>query len=103
MYDRGVKRLPVVDDAGQLAGIVSRIDVLSFFTRPDGQIRDDVMQKVMAAKFALDPGALDVTVASGIVTVTGQVADRAVAGDLIGAVRHLEGVIGVRDRVSSPV
>ena len=42
MYERGVKRLPVVDSDGQLAGIVSRIDLLSVFTRPDGQIRDDV-------------------------------------------------------------
>lgn len=103
MYDRGVKRLPVVDGAGRLAGIVSRIDVLSVFTRPDDQIRDDVMRKVIAGKFALDPDAFDVTVASGIITVTGQVEDRAVARHLIGAVRHLEGVIGVRDRVSSPV
>jgi CBS domain-containing protein len=102
MYDRGVKRLPVVDDAGQLAGIVSRIDVLSVFTRADGQIRTDVAQKVIAGKFALDPDALDVTVTSGIVTVTGRVEDPAVARQLIGAVRHLEGVIGVRDRVSSP-
>jgi CBS domain-containing protein len=48
MYERGVKRLPVVDSAGRLAGIVSRIDVLSVFTRPDGQIRDDVVRRVIA-------------------------------------------------------
>lgn len=29
MYDRGVKRLPVGGSVGQIAGIVSRIDVLS--------------------------------------------------------------------------
>ena len=100
MYDRGVKRLPVVDSAGQLAGIVSRIDVLSVFTRPDGQIRDNVMRRVIAGKFALNPAAFDVTVTSGIVTVCGQVERRAVAHRLVDAVRHLEGVVGVRNRVN---
>ena len=55
-----------------------------------------------ARKFALHPGAFDVTVAAGIVTVTGQVESRAVAVQLIDAVRHVEGVIGVRERVSYP-
>ena len=35
MYTRKVKRLPVVDANGHLAGIVSRADVLSVFDRPD--------------------------------------------------------------------
>ncbi len=102
MYDRGVKRLPVVDSTGQLAGIISRIDVLSVFTRPDGHVRDDVRQKVIVGKFALDPAAFDVTVTSGIVTVTGHAQSRAVAGQLMAAIRHLEGVVGARDRTSYP-
>jgi CBS domain-containing protein len=102
MYDRGVKRLPVVDDAGQLAGIVSRIDVLSVFTRPDGQLRDDVMERVIAGRFALNPDAFDVSVTSGIVNITGQVERGAVACQLVDAVRHLEGVVDVRDRVGYP-
>ena len=32
MYERRVKRLPVVDDSGRLIGIISRVDVLSVFT-----------------------------------------------------------------------
>ncbi len=100
MYDRGVKRLPVVDSAGQLAGIVSRIDVLSVFARPDGQIRDEVMQKVIAGKFAFNPGALEVTVRSGIVTLAGQIEDGAVAGQLMDVICRVEGVVAVRDRVS---
>jgi CBS domain-containing protein len=102
MYERGVKRLPVVDSASRLAGIVSRIDVLSVFTRPDGQIRDEVMQKVIAGKFALDPAALEVTVRSGIVTVTGQIERGAVAGQLMDVICHVEGVVAVRDRVNYP-
>lgn len=101
MYDRGVKRLPVVDSAGQLAGIVSRIDVLSVHQArwPDPRRRD---AKGHRWEFALDPAAFEVTVTSGMVTVTGQVERRAIAGQLIDAVQHLEGVVDVRDRVSCP-
>ncbi len=102
MYERRVKRLPVVDDAGRLVGIVSRVDVLSVFARPDGEIRDEVIKQVIADEFALDPRAFEITVISGIVTVAGHVEHRAVAASLIGAVRHVEGVVGVRDRVSYP-
>ena len=42
MYERGVKRLPVVDDAGHLVGIVSRSDVLGVFGTPDEEIRREV-------------------------------------------------------------
>ncbi|MGE5288633.1 MAG: CBS domain-containing protein [Micromonosporaceae bacterium] len=102
MYERGVKRLLVVDGVGRLAGIVSRADVLSVFTRPDSQIRDDVIENVIAGEFALNPNGFEVTVTSGIVTIAGQVERRAIAPHLIGAVRRVEGVVGVRDRLSYP-
>ena len=47
MYDRRVKRLPVVTPAGLLVGIISRADVLSVFDRPDQQIRDEVTRQVL--------------------------------------------------------
>jgi CBS domain-containing protein len=102
MYERGVKRLPVVDSTGQLVGIVSRIDVLSVFTRPDAQIRDDILREVIAGTFALDPVTFKVTVTSGIVTVIGQVDSHGLARQLLDTVRHVDGVIEVRDRVSYP-
>ena len=102
MYERGIKRLPVVDSTGQLVGIVSRIDVLSVLTRPDAQIRDDVLRQVIAGNFALDPAAFEVIVTSGIVTVIGQVDSYDFARQLIDAVRHADGVIDVRDRVRCP-
>jgi CBS domain-containing protein len=101
MYERRVKRLPVVDD-GRLVGIVSRVDLLSVFTRPDDHIRAEVIKKVIIGEFNLDPNAFDVTVASGIVTVTGQVGHHAIASQLIDAVGHVEGVVDVRDRVTYP-
>ena len=101
MHQYGVKRLPVVDADGQLAGIVSRLDVLSIFTRPDDQIRDNVMQ-VIAGEFTLNPDTFGVTVASGVVTVTGQFGSRAVVLQLRDAIRYVEGVVGVRNRARYP-
>lgn len=97
-----IKRLPVVDEEGRLAGIVSRADVLSVFERPDEEIRDAVVKAVIAPESGLDPDRLGVTVRSGIVTLTGEPCSRAAALSLLGAVRYLEGVVGVRDHLSYP-
>ena len=102
MRERRVKRLPVVDQAGRLVGIVSRVDVLSVFSRPDAEIRDEVVKQIIGTEFALDPSAFEVTVTSGIVTITGQADNHAVAVQLGDALRHVEGVVDVRDRISYP-
>ena len=102
MYARRVKRLPVVDDADRLIGVISRVDVLSVFGRPDEQIRDDVIKKVIAGEFSLDPNAFGVTVAAGIVTITGQADTDTVALRLLNTVKHVEGVVDVRDRLGYP-
>jgi CBS domain-containing protein len=99
MHEHGVKRLPVISEAGGLVGIVSRIDVLSVFARPDGQLRDEVIHEVIAGRFRLDPGAFEVTVASGVVTVTGQARSPASASELVSAIRQVEGVIDVWDKI----
>ncbi|HTT53798.1 MAG TPA: CBS domain-containing protein [Streptosporangiaceae bacterium] len=100
MHDRRVKRLPVVNEEGHLVGIVTRVDLLGVFDHPDTQIRDRVIKDVIAGEFALDPRGFEVTVRSGVVTVSGQVENRAMAPLLVSAIRHREGVVGVRDRLS---
>jgi len=102
MHDCRVKRLPVVDEAGRLVGIVSRVDVLSVFSRPDTEVRDEVVQQIIGTEFGLDTSAFEVTVRSGIVTITGQTDSHAVALQLADALRHVEGVVDVRDRISYP-
>ena len=102
MQSRRVKRLPVVDDDGRLRGIVSRADVLSVFERPDQEIWDDVVKGVIIGEFGLDPQMFVVTVRSGVVTVTGSVDRHADALSLLAAIRHLEGVVALRDRLSYP-
>jgi CBS domain-containing protein len=101
MSARRVKRLPVVSEDGHLVGVVSRMDVLSVFSREDYEIRDEIVN-VIAGERALDRQAFDVEVRAGIVTVTGQAECKAVAVQLLDAIRHVEGVVDVRDRLSHP-
>jgi CBS domain-containing protein len=49
MRTAGVKRLPVVDEAGRLVGIVSRADLLTVFIRSDEAIWRETMDDVIAA------------------------------------------------------
>jgi CBS domain-containing protein len=102
MQSRRVKRLPVVDGNGRLRGIISRADVLSVFERPDTEIWDEAVQEVIIGEFGLDPEMFMVTLTSGVITITGSVDRRADALGLLSALRHLEGVVGVRDRLSYP-
>jgi CBS domain-containing protein len=102
MKSRKVKRLPVVDGNRRLRGVISRADVLSVYDLPDAEIWDGVVKEIIVGEFGLDPAMFVVTVQSGVVTVTGSVDRRDDALGLLGAIRHLEGVVGLRDRLSYP-
>jgi CBS domain-containing protein len=102
MYDRKVKRLPVVDEDGRLLGIVSRADVLSVFSRSDASIRREVIDEVIVGTLLTDPDRLTVTVKDGIVTVEGTPETPSVGADILKEIRHVEGVVAVRDRLSNP-
>jgi CBS domain-containing protein len=102
MYARKVKRLPVVDDDGRLVGIVSRADVLSVYSRPDENIRHDITEGIILDTLLCDPSRFTVTVKDGIVTVDGIPETAGVGHDLIEEIRHVEGVVAVRDRLSYP-
>jgi CBS domain-containing protein len=99
MQEHRVRRLPVVGPGGLLIGMVSRTDLLCVFERPDTDIRDDVL-RVMAQEFGLDVAEFEVTVASGIVTIAGSAGHLDAVLSLLARVRHTEGVIAVRDRLT---
>lgn len=100
MYDRRVKRLPVVNAAGHLMGIVSRVDVLAVFNRPDDEIRSEVIHDVLPSIVAGTPTGFNVAVADGIVTISGSLPSGQVGHTILDAVRHVQGVVAVRDRFS---
>lgn len=69
MNTRHVHRLPVVNEDGQLVGIVSRRDLLSVLLRADEEIADDVRQ-VLGEIFGPDSTDVTVSVRNGVVTLT---------------------------------
>ena len=99
MYTRRVKRLPVIDANGHLVGIISRADVLSVFDRTDEEIRGEIGE-LLRDEFLVDPHAFDVTVKDGVVTLTGVPETNEVGHELAQQVRHVQGVVAVRDRLS---
>jgi osmotically-inducible protein OsmY len=98
MRDRRVKRLPVVGPEGELMGIVSRADLLVVYDRPDADILTEVTS-VMIGEFGLRLSDFDVTVSSGVVTLAGAVPQQETALELAARIRHIEGVVAVRDRL----
>jgi CBS domain-containing protein len=102
MYHLQVKRLPVVDANGHLAGIVSRADLLAVFDRPDHEIRAEIVNDVILHEFLVDPAVFTVTVADGVVTVTGAPETADMGHNLMTRIRNVQGVVAVRDELSYP-
>lgn len=102
MYLRRVKRLPVVDAAGRLVGIVSRADVLAVYGRPDAEIAEDIRREVLLTESPADPGTFDVSVTDGVVTLAGRPQTCAQGHDIVRHIRHVQGVVAVRDRLDYP-
>jgi CBS-domain-containing membrane protein len=99
MYLRNVKRLPVVDSGGRLAGIVSRADVLAVYSRTDADIAQDIRTGILATETPANPGTLDVSVTAGVATIVGRPQTREQAHAIIGRAQRVQGVVAVRDRL----
>jgi CBS-domain-containing membrane protein len=102
MYDRRVKRLPVTSESGHLVGIVSRADVLSVFDRTDNAICKEIVDDVLLGEFEVDPMIYQVTVKDGIATLAGRPETSELGHDIVRRVRHVQGVVAVRDRFDYP-
>jgi len=102
MYGSRVKRLPVVDADGKLIGIVTRADVLAVYDRRDADIRREITDSVLPQHHLRDPAALTVAVTDGIVTLAGTPDTAVVGRAIVAEVKHVQGVIAVRDRLDYP-
>lgn len=99
MYRHGVKRLPVVDEAGGLVGIVSRGDLLAAYLRDDQDIRQDIMRRVVPAVVERAVETVQVEVHRGTVELDGWLTRRSQTLALIARARAIEGVIDVHSRL----
>jgi CBS-domain-containing membrane protein len=99
MREHRVKRLPVVDEDGRLSGIISRHDLLGLFTRPDAEIRSEILDDVLLRTLWIDPREVDVQVTDGLVRLRGTVETRSVAEMVSVLVRRTDGVVHVVDEI----
>jgi len=102
MYTYRIKRLPVVDSASQLVGIITRTDVLAVYDRPDQEICREISNDVILGQFAINPDMFTVIVKNGIVTLHGSPATVTLAHQITDQIRHVQGVVAVRDRLRCP-
>jgi CBS-domain-containing membrane protein len=94
MNGHHIRRLPVVDPAGTLIGIVSRRDLLSIFLRPDAEIAAEI-HGMLTGMLLAEPDGVEVSVRDGVVKLSGTLARE----DLIPAAERLaadvDGVVTV--------
>jgi CBS domain-containing protein len=98
LLDRhAVKRLPVVDDAGNLLGIVSRRDLLSVFLRNDADIADEIVHEVFERNLGItvNPATVTVEVRDGVVTLRGELERKSMISIAETLTSRVDGVVDV--------
>jgi CBS domain-containing protein len=95
MVVNDVNRLPVTDNNGKSLGIISRLDVVAAFTRPDEIIEDEIREDLLRRVLFVDPDDISVDVTNGVVTLSGEIGTRNEARLLAELARRLDGVIKV--------
>lgn len=99
MHRERVRHLPVVDEAGRLVGVVSRGDLLKPYLRSDESIHHEVTTEVLGRLLGLQPDAVEVSVADGVVTLRGELETSTAADLAVRLTGAVEGVVGVHDRL----
>jgi CBS domain-containing protein len=103
MHTAQVKRLPVLGEGGRLVGIVSRSDLLKVFNGPDHAIRREIIDEVIVGEFMMDPDRFFIQVHQGVAVLEGRVEQSSLLPLLVSAVRGVEGVVRVEDRLAYDV
>ena len=94
-----IRRLPVVNAAGDLAGIVSRRDLMKVFLRPDEDITAEV-SGVLTQILPEYAGQMTVGVSDGVVTLAGALDDQDLIPVAVGLASGVDGVVAVVNRLT---
>jgi len=100
MVVQNVKRLPVVDEGSKMLGILSRLDVVAAFTRPDEVIEDEIREDVLRRVLFIDPDDIEVRVDNGIACFSGEIGTRNESRLLGELVRRLDGIMRVENKLT---
>lgn len=103
LHTEGVKRLPVIDAAGRLVGIVSRVDLLKMFLRSDEELHQEIVEDVIFGDLFMGPNRFDVHVEDGVVVLQGRCERRSLIPTVVRAVAAVEGVVRVENRLGYDV
>ena len=94
-----MRRLPVVNAAGDLVGVVSRRDLMKVFLRPDGEISAEVTDALTQILLD-DAGQVTVGVSDGVVTLGGALGDEDLIPVAVGLASGVDGVVAVVNRLT---
>jgi CBS domain-containing protein len=100
MIDRGVNRLPVVDAAGRLVGIITRADLVRAFARTDAEVAEEIRESVMRDAMWLEDQNVEVQVDNGEVTLRGHIDRQRDAELLPKLTTSVPGVVGVTSELT---
>ncbi|GLW14809.1 CBS domain-containing protein [Streptomyces kronopolitis] len=101
MEQKKVKRLPVVDDAGRLIGVISRSDLVRLFLRRDRAIQEEVLEEVLTRTLGVSPSTVTVDVSNGSVTLTGTLERTSLVPIAVRMCEGVDGVVEVIDRLTA--
>jgi CBS domain-containing protein len=99
MLERGVKRLPVVED-GRVVGIVSRHDLLRLFHRTDTDVAEEIEDKLASPLYSPEDHEVTFAVAEGVVTLAGRVWFSGEVAVVEGMAWQVPGVVHVVNNVT---
>jgi CBS domain-containing protein len=94
-----LRRLPVVDAAGGLVGIVSRRDLMKVFLRPDEEITAEV-SGMLGQILPEGAGPVTAGVSEGVVTLDGALGDQDLIPVVIGLAAGVDGVVAVVSKLT---